>query len=154
HYKNFASSDLRDPNRKTKYHSYFEQRLCFFYSCPWSNCSSKNRSVSLLYSYGFGRLTITHSMNCCRYSYGCAVQFIRHVKITGKKVTAGLIFASPLDATLWRRRSDRVTLQTHTWLKPLWGLGGPTAPLPTTNSLIPLISSHTRIMGISVRRFF
>nr|VDC76156.1 unnamed protein product [Brassica rapa] len=49
-------------------------------------------------------------MNCCRYSYGCAVQFIRHVKITGKKVTAGLIFASPLDATLWRRRSDRAPI--------------------------------------------
>ncbi|KAG2297863.1 hypothetical protein Bca52824_034335 [Brassica carinata] len=30
HYKNLASSDLRDPNRKTKHHSYFEQRLCLF----------------------------------------------------------------------------------------------------------------------------
>ncbi|KAG2279998.1 hypothetical protein Bca52824_051218 [Brassica carinata] len=35
------------------------------------------------------------------------VQFLRRAKITGKKVMAGLIFASPLDATLRRRRSDR-----------------------------------------------
>ena len=29
-----------------------------------------------------------------------------------------------------------------------------TTPLPTTNSLIPLLSSHTKILGISVWRFF
>ncbi|KAL0718809.1 hypothetical protein Bca4012_068132 [Brassica carinata] len=41
-----------------------------------------------------------------RYFYGCAVLFLRRVKITGKKLKAGLIFESPLDATFRRLRSD------------------------------------------------
>ncbi|CAN6842241.1 unnamed protein product [Brassica oleracea] len=36
-----------------------------------------------------------------------SVQFLRRAKIMGKKVMDGLIFASLLDATLRRRRSDR-----------------------------------------------
>ncbi|CAF2075223.1 unnamed protein product [Brassica oleracea var. botrytis] len=59
--------------------------------CPWSNRSSKSQIVTL-YSYGFGWLTITHSMNSAGILVG--VQFLQRAKITGKKITAGLIFSS------------------------------------------------------------
>ncbi|CAF1765124.1 unnamed protein product [Brassica napus] len=39
-----------------------------------------------------------------------SVQFLRRAKITGKRVMAGLIFASTLDATLRRWRSDRAPI--------------------------------------------
>ncbi|KAL0758241.1 hypothetical protein Bca101_095909 [Brassica carinata] len=48
---------------------------------------------------------ITHSMNDAGSLM--SVQFLRRAKIMGKKVMDGVIFASLLDATLRRRRSDR-----------------------------------------------
>ncbi|KAG2297631.1 hypothetical protein Bca52824_044300, partial [Brassica carinata] len=48
-------------------------------------------------------LTITYSMNSGGILMG--VQFLRRAKITGKKITVGLIFASPMDATLRQRHS-------------------------------------------------
>ncbi|CAN7120618.1 unnamed protein product, partial [Brassica rapa subsp. narinosa] len=68
--------------------------------------SSKD-CVSSTLVHGLIALPKTEALVClCSLIY-ISMQFIRHVKITGKKVTAGLIFASPLDATLQRRRSDR-----------------------------------------------
>lgn len=51
------------------------------------------------------KAAITHSMNDAGSLM--SVQFLRCAKIMGKKVMDGLIFASLLDATLRRRRSDR-----------------------------------------------
>ncbi|KAL0654723.1 hypothetical protein Bca4012_097414 [Brassica carinata] len=54
---------------------------------------------------GVEHAAITHSMNDAGSLM--SVQFLRRAKIMGKKVMDGVIFASLLDATLRRRRSDR-----------------------------------------------
>ncbi|WZZ59761.1 hypothetical protein YC2023_059868 [Brassica napus] len=65
---------------------------------------SKPHSM-LLYPAQSVEAAITHSMNDAGSLM--SVQFLRCAKIMGKKVMDGLIFASLLDATLRRRRSDR-----------------------------------------------
>ncbi|CAN6933547.1 unnamed protein product [Brassica oleracea] len=68
--------------------------------CPWSNHSSKSRIEGFVLTI---RLKITHSMNSAGILVG--VQFLPRAKITGKKITAGLIFSSP-----WTQHSGNCVL--------------------------------------------